>query len=168
MTRILHGSVALAAAVALCFLGGAGSMASWQSSIATQRATFTTGHLALTTTPGTWLMNGAAVTPDSRAVPGATLQYTQQFTVDLAGDGLAARVTLDPGAVTAGAFVPGAVTLSAPAVADGDGWLVTSSGAMTLTMDFAWPTGDTADDAMQGESITVDASELLMVQEVPR
>ncbi len=166
MNRIVSGSVALAAAAVLC-LGGAGSMASWQASAASADAvTFTMGTLELATTPGTWTLDGAAVTDASRPVPGSALSYTQTVTLTLAGDDLAARITLDPGAVSTGAFVPGAVTLSAPAVADGDGWIVRESGALTLTMAFSWPKGTVVDNAVQGTQITIDASELLVVQEV--
>lgn len=169
MSRITRGALALAAATVLC-LGGAGSMAYWQDSAATDAAAFTMGELALDPVgTGEWTVGGEAVASAYRAAPGDTLVFTQDFALVKEGDGLQAGLTLSPGAIVATpeTFTAGEATLTGPVASTGPNeWTVTGSGTVSLSLAFTWSKGAAVDNSTQGAVITIDPTTLLIQQEV--
>ncbi len=89
MNKATKGALAIGAAVVL-MLGGAGSLAYWQSTAATDAANFTMGNLAVTANDDAeWTQDGEAIDPETALlIPGDTVTYTQTFDVDATGDGL--------------------------------------------------------------------------------
>ena len=111
MNKLLKGSVAVTIGAAL-LLGGAGTFATWNSSIGIANATITSGNLLVTdSTPsdGIWTVqkNGTgtaqAVSNISTflASPGDKLTYTKKVKITATGDNLTATLTLGAGSITA-------------------------------------------------------------------
>jgi len=178
MNRIVTAGVALVAALALCSTG-AGSMAFWQQSAQTTEVSFETGELRLEPvgTP-VWASRGAPLDDTFRPVPGDTLTYTQEFDLLMAGTTIAATIRLAPGTVITsagssftldGVALTGAATFTpdpaASQVGADQAWTVDSGGRFTLTLTLGWNAGTAVDDAAQGATITINPSELLLVQE---
>ncbi|MFC0682298.1 alternate-type signal peptide domain-containing protein [Lysobacter korlensis] len=94
MNKLVKGSIAGAAGIAL-LLGGAGTFALWNSTVALPAHTITAGNLSLVNDlNGVWTKDGVAINPTSyRIVPGTTLEYNQTLTVNAVGDGLKANLT---------------------------------------------------------------------------
>jgi len=116
MNKITKGAIAAAAGVIL-LMGGAGTLASWNSSAnAGAGQTITAGSLAVTANAdGVWKNGATTITPSSfKIVPGDTLTYTQTFNVVASGDDLLFTLTATPGAIAAvSAANPADVALAA-------------------------------------------------------
>lgn len=115
MNKLVKGSIAGAAGIAL-LLGGAGTLATWNSSAAvTSAATgITAGTLELTPTSGVSTDGWKAVNPNApgtpstsinistfKIVPGDVLTFTKTFDVAAVGNNLTATAALGTGAITA-------------------------------------------------------------------
>jgi alternate signal-mediated exported protein len=110
MNKLIKGSIAGAAGIAL-FLGGAGTLATWNSStdVLSSSTQITAGTLSIAAAVGTsgdgWKVNTTAVTPIQLAafkiVPGDTVTYTSTFDVTATGDNVSAKVELGAAAITA-------------------------------------------------------------------
>ncbi|TFB87206.1 alternate-type signal peptide domain-containing protein [Cryobacterium algoricola] len=114
MNKLLKGSIAGAVGVAL-LLGGAGTLAQWNSSAAAgSGATITAGTLVITPSGvGAWTSGGKSIDPSTfKAVPGDSLTYTKTVKITATGDNLTATLALAPGS-----FAPVSVSpaLTAPA-----------------------------------------------------
>ncbi|MBH0129955.1 alternate-type signal peptide domain-containing protein [Salinibacterium sp. NK8237] len=110
MNKLVKGSIAGAAGIAL-LLGGAGTLATWNS-IATVSAgtnqSINAGTLDIVAAPGTITGDGwklgtkATVTsPTFKIVPGDTFTYTKTFNVTATGDNLSAAIAVAPASVAA-------------------------------------------------------------------
>ena len=154
-------------------------MAFWQQSAQTTEVSFETGELRLEPvgTP-VWASRGAPLDDTFRPVPGDTLTYTQEFDLLMAGTTIAATIRLAPGTVITsagssftldGVALTGAATFTpdpaASQVGADQAWTVDSGGRFTLTLTLGWNAGTAVDDAAQGATITINPSELLLVQE---
>ncbi|MBN9607378.1 MAG: alternate-type signal peptide domain-containing protein [Actinomycetales bacterium] len=136
MNKLVKASIATGAAL-LLLMGGAGSLAYWNSSAVAGPAsgsnTITAGTLSIAAAnSGTWTKSfyngsGTLVTGPSavttlssvRLVPGNRLVYTQNFTVTASGDDLYFTVASTAGAVTAASTNPEDVALAAQVNASG-------------------------------------------------
>lgn len=89
MNKALKGALAIGAATAL-LLGGAGSLAYWQSSASTDAASFTTGTLSVEAhDDAAWTRDGEEIDPEQALlIPGQYIDFTQTFEVNVSGDGL--------------------------------------------------------------------------------
>jgi len=108
MNKITKGAIAAAAGVIL-LMGGAGTLASWNSSAnAGSAQTITAGSLAVTANgSGTWKSGSTVITPSSfRIVPGDSLTYTQTFNLVASGDNLLFTLSSTPGAIAAASTSP--------------------------------------------------------------
>jgi alternate signal-mediated exported protein len=143
MNKLVKGSIAGAAGIAL-LLGGAGTLATWNSSanVLSSGAAITAGTLDIkahtftsseTDTDG-WKVNGTAKDLASfKIVPGDQLTYTKTFDVTATGDNLTATATLGTGAITAAS--------AGPSVKNEDTALAT---ALTNNATFAFKVDDDA------------------------
>lgn len=103
MNKLFKGAIAGAAGVAL-LLGGAGTLASWNSSADVAGGKIVAGNLAVadTGTAGTWTANGTAINISTfKAVPGDTLVYTKTMAITAQGDNLVANLALAPASISA-------------------------------------------------------------------
>lgn len=142
MNRISKGAVAVGLGVVL-LLGGGGTFAYWNASVASTGGTIAAGNLDLKANgAGIWTdRNGAAVDITSyKVVPGDLLTYTQKLDVTLVGNKIAANLTVDApassGTFTATNIKTGVITLK-----DGSGNAVTnplraSASGLTATTTF--------------------------------
>ena len=95
MNKLVKGAIAGAAGIAL-LLGGAGSLALWNSSATITSATINAGTLTVTASGGAWSTNPALW------VPGDTFTYTATLTVTAKGTNLVDRLTVDSSSITGG------------------------------------------------------------------
>ena len=103
MNKLFKGAVAGAAGVAL-LLGGAGTLATWNSSATVNGGSIVSGNLAVADsgTAGTWTANGSAINIASfKAVPGDTLVYTKTMSINAQGNNLVATLALGPASISA-------------------------------------------------------------------
>lgn len=107
MNKLLKGAVAGAAGLTL-LLGGAGTYAFWNDSVAINDATVTAGTLKLTpTTAGTWSAKVGTSTfldinlATFKIVPGTVLTYKRDVGILASGGGLTAALAIDTGTITA-------------------------------------------------------------------
>lgn len=129
MKKNLKASIAISAGV-LLLLGGAGSLAYWNSgAVVGEGNTITAGQLKVTAnTPGTWQksfyaqggrtpLSGpttvANISTPFLAVPGNRLTYTQTFTVTASGEDLRFKIETTAGAVAAATNASADVALAA-------------------------------------------------------
>lgn len=101
MNKLTKGAIATAAGVIL-LMGGAGTLASWNSSAnAGSSQTITAGALAVTANAdGVWKNGSTTITPSSfRIVPGDSLTYTQTFNLNASGNNLLFTLVATPGAI---------------------------------------------------------------------
>ncbi len=91
MNKSTKGALAASAAGAL-LLGGAGSLAFWTTTQPVSGSDITAGHLKLTNPScgAGWLLDGGAVFTTQLLVPGDTLTKVCTFSLDAAGEHLAA------------------------------------------------------------------------------
>jgi alternate signal-mediated exported protein len=107
MNKLVKGSIAGAAGIAL-LLGGAGTLATWNSSadLFTSGSNITAGTLDIQATSGTvgdgWEdANGAINIAAFKVIPGDVLTYTKTFDVTASGDNLTATAALGTAAIKA-------------------------------------------------------------------
>jgi alternate signal-mediated exported protein len=115
MNKLTKGAIATAAGVIL-LMGGAGTLASWNSSgTAGSSQTITAGALAVTANAdGVWKSGTTTITPSSfRIVPGDSLTYTQTFNLVASGDNLLFTLSATPGAIAAASGSAADVALAA-------------------------------------------------------
>lgn len=93
MNKLVKGAVAGAAGIAL-LMGGAGTLAYWNSSADIADTTITSGRLVLAASNGTW--SGSP----TRIVPGATITYTSNVTITAEGTNLYSTFALDQSTIT--------------------------------------------------------------------
>jgi alternate signal-mediated exported protein len=95
MNKMTKGALATGLGVAL-LLGGGGTLAVWNKSVAEPAGTIVSGDLDLTAGVGTWTNDaGTAIELDSyKVVPGDELHFSQPVTVALDGDLMSASLTL--------------------------------------------------------------------------
>jgi len=111
MNKFTKAGIATAAAVAL-LMGGAGTLAYWNSTAALGAGTaITAGNLKVEPT-GTGAWTGIADIANYRIVPGDTLTFTQQVTVTAQGDTLVAKLELAPDAIEAASGADADVALA--------------------------------------------------------
>lgn len=162
MKKTTKGAIAAAAAGVL-LLGGAGSLAYWNSSQSIAGGSIKSGELSLTQETGQtcagWTLDaeGGATTytpGTTLVVPGDVITNTCDYTVNASGEHLAVTLGIDASSITGDTDLAGALTTAATytlggtAVADGaavtsadDGKVLTAS--ITVTFDSA-TTGVTA------------------------
>lgn len=95
MNKLTKAAIAGAAGIAL-LLGGAGSLALWNSSVDITAADITSGTLTLAEVPAA----GSWDTPPTLWVPGDVATYTTQLTIGATGDNLKALLSVNPGSIT--------------------------------------------------------------------
>jgi alternate signal-mediated exported protein len=104
MNKLTKGAIATAAGVIL-LMGGAGTLATWNSSATVGAGqSIVAGSLAVSTPTATgWSSQAGAISniANFRAVPGDVLTYTATYTLAATGDNLKFTVATTPGAITA-------------------------------------------------------------------
>jgi alternate signal-mediated exported protein len=94
MNKLTKSAIAGAAGIAL-LLGGAGSLAYWNSAATVGGTTITAGTLTITSDPGattTYTSSGDSV---ALIVPGDSVTVTQPVTISATGDHLKAKLEID-------------------------------------------------------------------------
>lgn len=96
MNKFAKGSLAAGAGIVL-LLGGAGTLAFWNSTADLTGGTINNGTLALTATAGTWTEGGEKLTDVEKftMVPGDELTYTVNLDLNAQGDNIAGEIALD-------------------------------------------------------------------------
>ena len=107
MNKLVKGAIAAGVGTAL-LLGGAGTLATWNSSVGVSGAAITAGNLVVTDGPaGTWTVQkdgtGAqlpiADIATFKASPGDKLTFSKDVTITATGDNLVATLGLGAGAI---------------------------------------------------------------------
>lgn len=168
MNKLTKATIAGAAGIAL-LLGGAGSLAYWNTSATVTGSTITAGELTIVAngTPVWTDANGTINIAAFKAVPGDVLTFTANFDVTAVGDNLTATVALTGDSVTAAdtnnpADVQLALQLIDAAVVTVNGVTtadVTPTGGtqtVVVSVTLTWPFGTATDidddfDAMNGK-----------------
>jgi alternate signal-mediated exported protein len=154
-----------ASAAGVLLLGGAGSLAYWNSTQTVGGADVDTGHLKLTTPScgDGWTLDGGAVYTTQLLVPGDTLTKVCSFTVDASGDHLTADFDATAPAVTGDAALLEELDVSATytlnGVASGSTDVaVADSDAVVATIVVDWPAGtlDNDSNVVSGLSAALD------------
>ncbi|QKE01770.1 alternate-type signal peptide domain-containing protein [Nocardioides marmotae] len=168
MNKTAKGALA-AGTAAVLLMGGAGSLAYWQSEVKDGAGTVNSGRLSLEQDgAGSWTHNGVAVANpvDVVAVPGDVFVFSgATYVVEAEGDDLAAELSVTPGTATGtlagvldvdAVFTLGPDAFTGPATLDegNDGNVV----GVTITVDF--PFGSVADNNSQ--SSTLDLTEYVV------
>ena len=185
MNKLTKGAIASAAGIIL-LMGGAGTLASWNSS-ATAGASqaITAGQLQFgTPTTGTWKdASGKAV---SLVVPGDVLTYTQTVALNATGDNLKFTLGITPGTITAASSAGQDVALAALlnttgnnlasftiasnpniSLVSGNTYKVASnSGSTTLnvTLTITFPYGTSVDNTTQLGKVNLTAGAITVTQ----
>jgi alternate signal-mediated exported protein len=156
-STLIKGSAAIALGAAL-LLGGGGTLANWNAAATQTPGTIVAGDLNVvnSTSAGVW-KDRAGTTIDIstyKVVPGDKLTYTQDLTVTLKGDKMAADIATT-GITATNGFTPANVSVSAPALTVGTAAVVnplkpTSTGSAqtvtaTITFEFLSTTAGRAD-----------------------
>jgi len=139
MNKLTKGAIATAAGVIL-LMGGAGTLASWNSSAnAGSSQTITAGSLSVTANAdGAWKSGGTTITPSSfRIVPGDTLTYTQTFNLVASGNNLLFTLSATPGAIAAATVAPAPTAAADSALASA----LTGSGSFSVAGSNIAPSG---------------------------
>jgi alternate signal-mediated exported protein len=105
MNKLTKATIAGAVGVAL-LLGGAGTLATWNSSASISGGTIVSGNLLVdstSTAAGYWQLNGGSklATPAFTVVPGDVVTYTKTVNVTATGDNLVATLGLGTASITA-------------------------------------------------------------------
>src|SRR5690606_22056841 len=128
-----------AAGIAL-LLGGAGTLAYWNSSATLADVSITSGTLTVASAGGNWS------TSPAKWVPGDTFTYSDTLTINATGDNLKAELTIDPASITGDADLKGALVTTMTAAGSG----VTANGANKYTV-----TPNTGSALSVGVTVTV-------------
>lgn len=120
-STLVKGTAAIAVGAAL-LLGGGGTLANWNAEATAAPGTIVSGDLnVVKSANGVWKDRVGTVIPDITAykvVPGDKLTFTQDLTVTLVGNKMAANVATTGISATNG-FTPANVSVSAPALTVG-------------------------------------------------
>lgn len=183
MNKLTKGAIATAAGVIL-LMGGAGTLASWNSS-ATLGAgqTISAGSLALTPAAnGVWKSGSTTIDPSTfKIVPGDTLTYVQTFNVAATGDNLLFTVAATAGTftTTAGAnntALNAALTKSASYAVTGNSIAASTSAntykvasgstasTIVVTMTITFPYGTAGDNSTQLGAVTLNTGAVTLTQ----
>ncbi|QNO36775.1 alternate-type signal peptide domain-containing protein [Protaetiibacter sp. SSC-01] len=185
MNKFTKASIATGAGIVL-LLGGAGTLAYWNDSAATDAGTITAGTLGIdaVANSGAWYdisavpattdpeADGVLITDPAafRAVPGDKLVYVESFTVEATGDHLEASIEADAASIDKGAWgndltattalsIGGASVTTITDDNDGD----TVKVLVTLTFAFNSAVGPDAPVNNDSQSAVVDLGELAIV-----
>jgi alternate signal-mediated exported protein len=167
MNKLVKGSVAAAAGIAL-LMGGAGSLAYWNDSATLTAGTVSSGTLDVSTSAaGSWSPSIAKI------VPGDTVTYTQQLTLDATGDNLKATVTSNIASITNN--ITGSTATSSFVVKTAPGGVVVNPVAGVYTLNGAYTVDVTVTVAfasstanLVGQNASVNLSTLaITVTQVP-
>lgn len=135
MNKLLKGSIAGAAGIAL-LLGGAGTLAYWNDSATlTNAGTITAGKLVITDAgTGVWTDQDADIVDLASyvIVPGDVLTFKQTLEIEATGDNLVATVGLTDGAITAASAAAADVALAA-ALQDSSSFTVDTASTTVVT-----------------------------------
>lgn len=164
MNRIMKGAIALGAATVL-LIGGAGSLAYWQSTQTIDGDTFDFFASGFEVTPGTasWTRNGTPITQQDleaqALIPGTTLVYTAPFSVStnslnfyLTAEAALGEMIVSPVGAPTWPTRDFSDAISATSIITGTGVTATTtpgvynlSGAtnLSLVMTISWPYGTT-------------------------
>ena len=135
MNKLTKGAIATAAAVIL-LMGGAGTLASWNSSAnAGSSQTITAGALKVTAnTDGVWKSGTTTITPSTfKIVPGDSITYTQTFDLVASGDNLLFTLAVTPGTIAANSTSTPADVALASALNGSSAFTVAGSNIATST-----------------------------------
>lgn len=143
MNKLTKAAVAGTVGVAL-LLGGAGTLATWNSSAAISGGTIVAGNLVVdsaSTPDGVWKdQNSTTVDLATyKIVPGDTLTFTKDVAVTATGDNLVATLALAPGSIapsstsTADGALAGYLTKNAVITASGTGIAAVGDGSYTVS-----------------------------------
>lgn len=120
-STLIKGTAAIAVGAAL-LLGGGGTLANWNAEATAAPGTIVSGDLNVAkTAAGVWKDRAGAVISDIstyKVVPGDKLTFTQDLTVTLVGNKMAANVTTT-GITPTNGFTTGNVSVSAPVLTQG-------------------------------------------------
>jgi alternate signal-mediated exported protein len=173
MQKSTKGALAAAAAGTL-LLGGAGSLAFWQSTASVSGSTVTAGHLNLTQDScGDWQLDSDGGTGGDLAgrllVPGDSLSKVCTYTIDATGDHLEAELDIDEpnwsGDLEAALTTDADFTLDGDPVTPGTAAEFTEGThtvIATFTVDF--PYGSSADNSSFDDTATLDTIGLTVTQ----
>ncbi|MDQ0120368.1 alternate signal-mediated exported protein [Pseudarthrobacter defluvii] len=138
-STLIKGTAAIAVGAAL-LLGGGGTLAAWNAADAAAPGTISSGDLNVKASTGKWIDRAGNVINNIgayRVVPGDKLTYTQDLTVTLIGDKMAANIVVS-GANAANNFTPANVIITGPALKVGGAVvanpLTATSGTSTRTV----------------------------------
>ena len=154
-TTLIKGSAAIALGAAL-LLGGGGTLANWNASADTAPGTIVAGDLNVeNTTAGVWKdRNEATINIATyKVVPGDKLTFTQDLTVTLKGNKMAAEIATTGIDAEVSGFTAANVSVSEPVLTVGgvevENELVPSAGTQTvtatITFEFLSTTNNRAD-----------------------
>ena len=184
MNKLTKGAIATAAGVIL-LMGGAGTLASWNSSanLGASQA-ITAGSLSVTassTVTPTWKSGATTINPSTfKIVPGDTLTYSQTFNVAATGDNLLFTVAATSG--TFGTTAAGADTNLASALVKSASYTVTggsitpstsantfkvaagAASTIVVTMTINFPYGTSVDNSAQLGSVTLGTGAVTLTQ----
>ena len=157
-STLVKGTAAIAVGAAL-LLGGGGTLANWNAEATAAPGTIVSGDLnVVKSVNGVWKDRSGATIDIStyKVVPGDKLTFTQDLTVSLAGNKMAANVATT-GITATNGFTPANVAVSAPALSEGGTAVAnplkpTATGAdqtvtATITFEFLSTTTGRADTA---------------------
>jgi alternate signal-mediated exported protein len=164
MNKSTKGALAASAAGVL-LLGGAGSLAYWNSTQDVTGAGISTGHLKLVDPQcgNGWILDGDATYSTQLLVPGDTLTKVCSFTVDASGAHLSADFNVTAPNVTGDAALTSELNTTATYKVNGS--TVTPVNApvadtdvieATIVVDWPYGTLDNDSNALAGLSATLD------------
>lgn len=159
MNKLTKAAIAGAAGIAL-LLGGAGSLAYWNSSADIANTQIESGTLSIQPSgTGSWSSQ-----PDLW-VPGDTFTYTDTLTISATGDNLHARLSINPSSITGDAALKSALQVTLTATGTGISATATPSVyevtpnagsiSVSVTVVVTFPSSITGTTA-QGENVSLD------------
>ena len=127
MNKLTKAAIATAVGTAL-LLGGAGTLASWNSSTTINGGTIVAGNLTIADgATGVWKSGTTPINLSTyKIVPGDTLTYTDTVNVTATGDNLVAKLALAGGSVTSSTTAAADVALASYVSSNA---VITASGA---------------------------------------
>lgn len=174
MKKTVKGAIA-AAAAAVLLVGGAGSLAYWNSSANVDGGSVNSGHLKLLTddtNPGcsAWTLDGGdPFDPDaSLLVPGDTVTESCTFTLDAEGDHMEGTVAAAPADVTGDLAEALDVTVSGITLDGTEATTFTEANdGQTLGVDVAVTFRSTSGNATMDQSAALDTITVTATQNHP-
>ena len=140
MNKLVKGSIAGAAGIAL-LLGGAGTFALWNDSQLVNGGNVQTGTLDIALSgSGTWLdvspdaPNTTWVVATDRLVPGDTVTFTQDVTIQATGKNLKANLAYNPASIVVAPALTTYVTVGLTATKVSGDATIAANGANTYSI----------------------------------